>query len=350
MSISSSAFYLRLLVDSRSNQNMNGPLTVGIITHNEELRLKECLSSLEFLKSNVPDFHVVLVDNNSTDKTLILADQTLKQLQIPFTLVKRDLNNLAAARNDILKNAKTRWIYMLDADCKLDAATWPHLVQDWKEDSMIAARAGSQKFCPIHEILFLLDEMRKSYLGHFGSAQMKSTGDVEFLEHVSTTHILYDKNALDAVGGFNPELSVSAEDLDLSLRLRKKGYHLQFNPKSFLWHDQARTWKDWASKAFRNGIWQTRLAAYNPEILKTRRPWPGILLFFVPFIPFEILAVGVVAYLVIISILCLKAKIKFVQKIKLFGLFVMTHFLYATGEMVGVLLALIDKLPSSTKA
>lgn len=328
---------------------MNGPLTVGIITHNEETRLKGCLESLEFLKKDVPDFHIVLVDNNSTDNTLQLADQTLKELHIPFTIVKRDRNNMAEARNDIWKAAKTRWIYMLDADCSLDEATWPHLIADWKEDSLIAARAGSQKFCPVHEILILLDEMRKSYLGHFGSAQMKSTGDVEFLEHVSTTHILYDKNALDAVGGFNSKLSVSAEDLDLSLRLRKKGYHLQFNPKSFLWHEQARTWKDWAGKAFRNGIWQTRLAAYNPEILKTRRPWPGILLFFTPFVPAGILAAGISIYLVIISILCLQANIKFVQKIKLFGLFVLTHVLYAIGEMVGVLLALADKLPTSTK-
>lgn len=333
---------------------MNEPLTVGIITYNEENRIQGCLESLAFLKEKVSKIHVVLVDNNSQDKTLEVANQILKKLNFEFILLKRQENNLAAARNDILNSTQTRWIYMLDADCQLDIGTWPQLISDWSHNPKIAARAGSQKFRPTHEILFLLDEMRKSYLGHFGSAQMRSSGPVEFLEHVSSTHILYDKLALIEAGGFNPLLRSSAEDLDLSLRLRKKGFQLQFNPQSFLWHDLATTWSDWIKKAFRNGIWQTRLMAYNSEILKTRRPWPGILLFFIPLLRLELLASALTVYLLVILFLSFTAKIKFQLRVKLFFLFVLTHALYATGEMVGVILALKDfilktKLPSSTK-
>ncbi len=334
---------------------MNEPLTVGIITYNEEKRIQRCLESLNFLKKDVTNLHVVVVDNNSCDQTVNISDQVLKNLAVQFTLLKRTENNLAEARNDIIKSAKTRWIYMIDADCRLDADTWPHLINEWSDNPKIAARGGSQKFCPVYEILVLLDEMRRSYFGHFGSAQMRSTGPTEFLEHVSTTHILYDKNALEMVGGFNPLLSSSAEDLDISLRLREKGFQLQFNPQSFLWHEQAHTWGEWAQKAFRNGIWQTRLIAYNMGILKTRRPWPGILLFFLPLVPFKFLLVAGAVYLIGILFLSMIAKVSFVQKLKLFCLFAMTHFLYAVGEMSGVFLAAKDfirnrKLPISTQA
>lgn len=332
---------------------MNEPLTVGIIAYNEEKRIQQCLESLGFIKESVPDIHVILVDNNSLDETSSVAEQVLKELEFGFTLIKRGRNNLAEARNDILKTSKTRWIYMIDADCRLDASTWPELLRDWSEDPRIAARGGSQKFCPVHEILVLLDKMRMSYLGHFGSAQMRPTGPTEFSEHISTTHILYDKRALDEVGGFNPLLSSSAEDLDLSLRLRKKGFQLQFNPRSFLWHEQVRSWAEWARKAFRNGVWQTRLIAYNPDILKTRRPWPGILLFLTPFFPYQILSLSLAVYVGCILFLSLRAELLPSQKLKIFGLFVLTHFLYAIGEMGGLVLALKDfilkrRLPSST--
>ncbi len=334
---------------------MNEPLTVGIITFNEEKRIQRCLESLSFLKKDVTNLHVVVVDNNSKDQTVDISDRVLQNLSVGFTLIRRTENNLAEARNDIINSAKTRWIYMIDADCRLDAATWPNLIQDWSDNPKIAARGGSQKFCPLFEILVLLDEMRKSYFGHFGSAQMRSTGPIEFLEHVSTTHILYDKNALNVVGGFNPLLSSSAEDLDISLRLREKGFQLQFNPQSFLWHEQAHTWGEWAKKAFRNGIWQTRLIAYNTAILKTRRPWPGIFLYCLPWIPFKFLLVAGGVYFIGIIFLSMMAKISFIQKLKLFCLFVMTHFLYSVGEMSGVILAIKDlikkrKLPISTNA
>lgn len=333
---------------------MFGPLTVGIITFNEEKRIQECLRSLEFL----PPFHLVMVDNNSTDQTIAIAEKILAELQFDFTLIERDRNNLAQARNDILNVAQTPWVYMLDADCRLDDSTWPELVQNWSDDPQIAACAGSQKFSLNHEILVLLDEMRNSYLGHFGSAQMKSKGPPQFLEHVSTTHVLYRKEALLKAGGFNPLLKTSAEDLEMSLRLRKKGYYLQFNPHSFLWHELAESWGEWARKAFRNGVWQTRLIAYNFEILKTRRPWPGLFLFFLPtilaYIPWQIGFVLISAYILIILAVSFNAKLTKFRKIKLCALFLMTHFLYAIGEVFGVVLAVRDsilnkKLPASTK-
>lgn len=325
------------------------------MTYNEESRIQACLESLLLIKNHVSSFRVVLVDNNSSDKTASIALDVLTKLKFDFLILRRNQNNLAQARNDILNAAKTRWVYMLDADCRIDADTWPQLIEGWTDNPQIAARGGSQKFCPLHEISVLLDHMRNSYWGHFGSAQMKSTRSTELVEHVSTTHVLYDKNALDQVGGFDPRLSSSAEDLDLSLRLRKEGFKLQFIPSSFLWHQQARNWKEWARKAFRNGIWQTRLIAYNSEVLKTRRPWPGILIFFLPLLPINLLMVGAFIYLCVIFILSVSEPLRFTQRGQLFALFLMTHFLYALGEMIGVVLAFKDwilakRLPSSTQS
>jgi GT2 family glycosyltransferase len=334
---------------------MKESLTVGIIAHNEEHRILGCLESLQILKNQVQGIFVILVDNNSSDLTVPISEKHLIENKLNYKIIERDQNNLAEARNDILQSAVTRWVYMLDADCRLDLTTWPCLVETWKSDSKIAAYGGSQKFTLNHEILILLEEMRKSYWGHFGSAQMRSSGSVQTIEHVSTTHVLYDKLALETIGGFNPILNRSAEDLDLSLRLRKAGFELQFSPHSFLWHEQADSWKNWAQKAFRNGIWQTRLIAHNFDILKTRRPWPGLLLLLIPLLPPKIVIFFSAVYFGCILFLSIRSKLSFKSKFKLMGLFAMTHFLYATGEMVGIFLAIKDlvavkTLPISTKS
>ncbi len=328
-------------------------LTVGIITFNEENSIKRCLESLLQLKSSVPDLSIIVVDNNSSDKTIHEADQTLKSTGITYQIVQRTENNLAAARNDIFRHSRNRWVYMMDADCCLDITTWDNLIQNWKNESQFAAWGGSQKFFNDYEILVLLDEMRRTYWGHFGSAQMLAETANSCVEHLSTTHVLYDKQRVESVGGFNEKLSRAAEDLDLSLRLRKAGYDLHFNPLSFVWHEQVQSWREWRQKAFRNGVWQTRLIAYNLDILKTRRPWPGIFLLLMLFL-FPIIFVPLAGlYCLILSYTVMHSQLRGKARFQLWVLLATTHFLYALGEVLGIFLALWDwvrdrKLPVST--
>jgi len=61
---------LRFAARVAQNNGMNQPLTVGIMTFNEEKRIQGCLNSLDFLRRAVTDIHVVVVDNGSSDRTV----------------------------------------------------------------------------------------------------------------------------------------------------------------------------------------------------------------------------------------------------------------------------------------
>ena len=86
---------------------MNVPVSVVILSYNEEKNIKECIESiLDFTQ------HIYVVDSGSTDKTLeILSNYPVQVLSNPFT-------NYSQQRNWALNSIdfKTEWVLNMDAD------------------------------------------------------------------------------------------------------------------------------------------------------------------------------------------------------------------------------------------
>lgn len=82
------------------------PISVCMITKNEEKKLERCLSSLAPY-----GFEIVIVDTGSTDRTKeIAAKYTDKIFHFEW------INDFSAARNYSLQMASNNWIFMMDCD------------------------------------------------------------------------------------------------------------------------------------------------------------------------------------------------------------------------------------------
>lgn len=80
-------------------------LSVIILTKNEENNIKECLSCLDFCDE------VIVVDDNSSDKTISLARK------LGAKIYERKLgDDFAAQRNFGLNKAQGKWVMFIDAD------------------------------------------------------------------------------------------------------------------------------------------------------------------------------------------------------------------------------------------
>jgi len=80
-------------------------ITAVVLTKNEEVNLKRCLDSLSFCDE------IIIIDDNSTDKTLEIAS---RYKSIVFN---RSLNeDFSAQRNFALAKAKGIWVLFIDAD------------------------------------------------------------------------------------------------------------------------------------------------------------------------------------------------------------------------------------------
>lgn len=74
--------------------------------------------------------------------------------------------------------------------------------------------------------------------GEVDSGQFENVKNCDYLSGVA---ILFRSQALKEVGLFDPKFVHTGEDVDLSLRLRKKGYDLVCCPEATLWHKVSRT-------------------------------------------------------------------------------------------------------------
>ncbi len=83
----------------------NKSITAVVITHNEELNLKNCLESIKWVNE------IIIVDSFSTDKTLLISKKyTNKIYSYKFS------NDFSQTRNFALSKASGDWILVLDAD------------------------------------------------------------------------------------------------------------------------------------------------------------------------------------------------------------------------------------------
>ncbi len=84
---------------------MNIKLTVIVLTHNDELRIVDCLESVSFADE------IIVIDDKSTDRTIDLALGFTKKIYS-----KQLQNNFASQRNFGLDQAHGDWILFVDSD------------------------------------------------------------------------------------------------------------------------------------------------------------------------------------------------------------------------------------------
>jgi glycosyltransferase involved in cell wall biosynthesis len=188
-------------------------ISVIIPAFNEEKFLGNCLLSLK--EQDFKDFEIIVVDNNSTDKTREIA----KKFGVILVLEKNQ--GVAFARNKGAKIAKGEILVFTDADTILPKNWLSRIKEEFERDKELIAFGGSCQFYsgPISARLaskFLLKPFL--FLDKFFSGGFNLMG----------CNMAIKKEAFFEVGGFNENLKLN-EDVEISYRLRKMG-KVKFDP------------------------------------------------------------------------------------------------------------------------
>ncbi|WCJ58178.1 glycosyltransferase [Fontisphaera persica] len=105
-------------------------LTVALIVKNEEAFLDRCLASVRELAAQI-----VVVDTGSTDRTVEIARAHGAEVH-HFAWC----DDFSAARNAMLEHVRGDWVLMLDADEELKAESRARLLEEIKNDKVMAYR------------------------------------------------------------------------------------------------------------------------------------------------------------------------------------------------------------------
>ena len=200
---------------------MKTEITLAICMYNAEKYIEETLACIK--AQTMQDFHLLLVDDCSTDRTVEYVERFFQQKQRQYELVKLTQNQgIAYGRNFALHHAQTKYLIFVDSD---DLPLPLLLEKEYQvlsnDENLIAVSSWSQ---------FIDAKSKKMRGGLF----IGDTTKAQFLKRAQAAKRVYlpiqtmfDRAAAIRVGGFSldgypdgkPRYRDFCEDLELWTRL-----------------------------------------------------------------------------------------------------------------------------------
>ena len=196
-------------------------VSVVVCAYNAADTLDECLTSLEHLTYS--DFEVIVVNDGSRDRTGDIARR-----HAACRVIDLDHAGLSAARNAGLAAATGDIVAYTDADVRVDPDWLTYLVQPFANADVVAA--GGLSLPPIDS----------PWMAH--CVARAPGGPTHVLlddctaEHVPGCNLAVRRDALRAIGGFNPIYLRAGDDVDVCWRLQNSGGRIEFVPAALVWH------------------------------------------------------------------------------------------------------------------
>jgi GT2 family glycosyltransferase len=196
-------------------------ISVVVCAYNAADTLDDCLQSLG--KLTYPDYEVILVNDGSRDRTEAIG------LSYPHVRVITTTNHgLSAARNTGLSAASGEIVAYTDADVRVDPDWLTYLVQPFLTSDVVAA--GGPNVVPPD------DPWIAQCVARAPGGPTHVLFDDRIAEHVPGCNIAVRREALLAIGGFNPIYLRAGDDVDVCWRLQARGWKIGFAPAAHVWH------------------------------------------------------------------------------------------------------------------
>jgi len=257
-------------------------LDVVIVSYRCEGLLRDCLTSLRDYPAGLPT-NVIVVDNASGDGTPEMVRREFTDVQ----LIEQPRNTGFSVANNIgIAAGDAPFVLVLNPDTRITAGAL---------DAMLAVLADRPEVGMAGPRLELEDgsfdhASRRSFptplsaLGHFtgvgrregasGALAAYRAPEVESgpVDAINGAFMLIRREALDAVGGFDPRYWMYMEDLDLCYRFAQAGWTTWYEPSVTVIHVKAGTSGKRRSfrlnRAFHYGMYRFYRDHYAP----TRNP------------------------------------------------------------------------------
>ncbi len=222
-------------------QSDSRPLvSVIVVNYNRADLLRECLDSL--VAQTYPCLEILVVDNGSTDTSRELVcgyrDSRVRLIGLETNLGFGVPNNIG------IKEARGSLIALLNNDAVADPAWLQHLVEailTCPDVGICASKIlvyGTRVIDKAGHLMYPDGQNRGRGTGEVDDGQYDMPGEGLFPDGCAA---LYRREALEQVGGFDPHFFAYADDADLGLRCRLKGWRCLYEPQAVVQHHRSST-------------------------------------------------------------------------------------------------------------
>ncbi|HVC56767.1 MAG TPA: glycosyltransferase [Stellaceae bacterium] len=224
-------------------------VSVVVCAYNAERTMEACLASLETL--NYPDYEVVVVNDGSTDRTLEISER------FPYCrIISQPNKGLSVARNVGAEAATGEIVAYTDSDCVADPDWLLYLVAKMEESGLDAC--GGPNFPPPEDNL-----VPAAVAVSPGGPTHVLISD-EIAEHIAGCNMAFRRDALLALGGFDPQYRAAGDDVDICWRFQDAGHAIGFSAAAVVWHFRRNTVKAYINQQRGYGKAEALVYAKHP--------------------------------------------------------------------------------------
>jgi glycosyltransferase involved in cell wall biosynthesis len=222
------------------------PLVSIIIPTKDQVRLlQQCVASIEEKTTYYP-YEIIIIDNNSIDAETIhyldaLSDKH-RVLRYPQPFNFSAINNFGADQ------AKGEYLLFLNDDTQVISGEWLTALVEQAQRPEVGA-VGAKLLYPDNRIQHAgvtvgicggaghaFRKLPNNRTAYFGLADLTRNCSA-----VTAACMIVPRKVFNEVGGFDEELKVVYNDVDLCLRMRQRGYLIVYSPFALLRHFESAT-------------------------------------------------------------------------------------------------------------
>jgi glycosyltransferase involved in cell wall biosynthesis len=260
------------------------PVSVVVTGRGDACVLERCLRSI--LRCDYDDFEVIVVENRppSLDVPRMLVTQFQGEQRLRY--VEESSSSVSVARNTGLAKAEADVVAFIDDDVVVDRVWLPASTEALFGESGIACVTGLSLPRALDSEPQLLVERRVG----FGTGLARKTYRLAD-SRTSTPLFAYVAAALGAggsfmmltqvgreIGGFDPALgpatvACGGEELDLLVRMLRKGYALSYEPRAVVWREHPTGQGSPRRQAYRQGVGLGAMVSKQLITGPRRREW-----------------------------------------------------------------------------
>jgi GT2 family glycosyltransferase len=195
-------------------------VSVIVCSYNGASTIRDCCEALTRL--SYPTYEVIVVDDGSTDDTAAIAGQ------YDVVLIRTENRGLSNARNIGLAAATGEIVAYIDDDAYPDPEWLTYLAATFLNTSHVGI--GGPNLPPTGK-----RPIAECVAQAPGGPVHVLITDRE-AEHIPGCNMAFRRDALEAIGGFDPRFRTAGDDVDVCWRLRERGWTLGFHPGALVWH------------------------------------------------------------------------------------------------------------------
>jgi GT2 family glycosyltransferase len=204
-------------------------ISVVVCSFNGSSTIRDTLNGLQSI--DYPDYEVIVVNDGSTDSTAEIASH------YPVRLISTANQGLSEARNTGVNASTGQIVAFIDDDAYPDTHWLRFLALSLSDGRYVGV--GGPNLPPPD------DGWKAEAVANAPGPNPVLLSDT-IAEHIPGCNMAFRKDALKAIGGFDPRFRIAGDDVDLCWRIREQIGVIGYSPAAVVWHHRRKSiYKYW---------------------------------------------------------------------------------------------------------